>query len=107
MPTISADRLTEFAGQVLQAAGVPRGEAVVVSRSLVMSDLRGHDSHGVLRLPSYVEKLVKKEVVPRARFMIIKEKSTLVMADGNWGFGQVQAHRLIERAMEKACSQGM
>jgi uncharacterized oxidoreductase len=104
---ISAERLTEFSGQMLQAAGVPREEAVIISRSLVSSDLRGHESHGVLRLPSYVDKIVKKEAVPKARFSIIKERATLVMADGNWGFGQVQMYRLMEKAMEKACCHGM
>jgi hydroxycarboxylate dehydrogenase B len=107
VPIISAAQLTDFADEVLRAAGLPGDEAAVVSRSLVASDLCGHDSHGVLRLPSYVEKLAKGEAVPRARFTIVREGPTLLMADGNWGFGPVQAQRLTDRVAEKAAIAGM
>ena len=54
MRTISAPALTGFATELLCAAGVPRDEAVVVATSLVGANLRGHDSHGVMRIPQYV-----------------------------------------------------
>jgi uncharacterized oxidoreductase len=46
--------LTGFATELLCAAGIPRDEAVVVATSLVGANLRGHDSHGVMRIPQYV-----------------------------------------------------
>ena len=54
MRTIDPAELTRFAAELLAAAGVARDEAAVVAASLVGANLRGHDSHGVMRLPQYV-----------------------------------------------------
>src|SRR5258706_13804919 len=53
--TITADLLRDFAGQILMAAGAPTDAAARVANALVESNLVGHDSHGVLRLPQYVK----------------------------------------------------
>ena len=51
---VDAELLTRFASSLFQAAGVPEDEADLVSTSLVGSNLRGHDSHGVVRIPRYL-----------------------------------------------------
>ena len=51
---VAADSLERFASSLFQAAGVPLEEADLVSASLVGSNLRGHDSHGVVRIPRYL-----------------------------------------------------
>jgi uncharacterized oxidoreductase len=107
MPSISAHDLIEFSSALLAAGGADVDEAAIVAESLVAANLRGHDSHGVVRIPSYLEKLDRKEVVPGAPLEILKESPAILMADGHWGFGQVQARRLIERLIEKAKLSGM
>jgi hydroxycarboxylate dehydrogenase B len=107
MPRIPADDLIEFAAALLTAGGAEKPEAAAVARSLVEADLRGHDSHGVMRLPSYLEKLERDEVAPGAPLEIMKQTPSLVMADGHWGFGQVQAGRLTKRLIAKTKSSGM
>jgi hydroxycarboxylate dehydrogenase B len=107
MPTIAAQQLRDFAIQLLAAAGIPADEATLVGTSLVDANLRGHDSHGVMRIPFYLDAMSKGEVHAGAPFTVIKETDTLLTADGHWGFGQTQARRLTERLCDKARQAGV
>jgi uncharacterized oxidoreductase len=107
MPILPADLLTRFAIDLLAAGGVLDDEAELVGRSLVDANLRGHDSHGVVRIAQYLDQLTKKEVVSGAPFTVMRESDVLLAADGNWGFGRVQAGRLTERLIEKAKGNGV
>ena len=107
MPTIQAEGLAAFTVRIFEAAGVPGVEAKIVADGLVGSNLRGHDSHGVMRVPQYVGFVrdgIYKTGVP---LRIVTEGPALVVADGGWGFGQVQAHRLLERLIPKAEALGV
>ena len=107
MPILPSDRLTRFAIDLLAAGSVRPDEAEVVGRSLVDANLRGHDSHGVVRIAQYLDQLGKKEVVTGAPFIVLRESDVLLAADGNWGFGRVQAGKLTDRLIEKAKRHGL
>ncbi len=107
MPTIKTDDLARFAIDLLAAGGLLPDEAELVGRSLVDANLRGHDSHGVVRIAQYLDQLGKKEVVTGAAFTVIRESESLLAADGNWGFGRVQAGRLTEMLLEKVKNTGI
>ena len=107
MPTFSVNTLLKLSRTVFEAVGVPPADAAVVAHSLVGANLRGHDSHGVMRVPQYVEFLrtgIYKAGVP---LTIVTETPAIVGADGNWGLGQVQAHRLLARLVAKAQDVGV
>ena len=55
MPTIFATELEYLATKIFVRAGAPAADAELVARLLVKSNLAGHDSHGVVRIPQYVE----------------------------------------------------
>lgn len=107
MPTVSAATLTKFATTLFTAAGVAAEEAAIVARSLVGANLRGHDSHGVMRIPQYIGFLERGEYVAGVELKIDHETSALMVCDGQWGLGQVQAHRLLERIIPKAEALGL
>ncbi|MCE9604318.1 MAG: Ldh family oxidoreductase [Planctomycetia bacterium] len=107
MPVLSAAALTEMSQKMLAAGGVGGTEADLVAKSLVEANLCGHDSHGVMRLPYYIDCVAKKEVVPGVELHIIRESDSLVSADGNWGFGQTQARRLMDLLIAKAQQTGV
>jgi uncharacterized oxidoreductase len=107
MPTIAAPDLERFATQLLLAAGASEAEAARVAESLLDSNLRGYESHGVMRIPYYVDQIIKGEIRPGVDLTIIDESPAKVVADGNWGFGQVQAQRLTHRLIEKAKAGGV
>jgi uncharacterized oxidoreductase len=107
MPTVAPAVLEEFAVALLSAGGVPRDEASLIAHSLVGANLRGHDSHGVMRVPYYLDTLAKGEVVAGAPFTVVNETPALLAVDGHWGFGQTQARRLMQRILEKAPAVGV
>jgi uncharacterized oxidoreductase len=107
MPVISAAALTELSKNMLQAGGVGAEEADAVAKSLVEANLCGHDSHGVMRIPYYLDCVTKKEVVPGAKLEIKRESDSLVVADGNWGFGQTHARKLMDLLIAKAKKTGV
>jgi uncharacterized oxidoreductase len=74
---------------------------------LVRANLRGHDSHGVIRVPHYVRALKAGEVNPRPSIRIEMETGTIAKIDGDRGFGQVVARRGIALAIDKARAQGL
>ncbi len=107
MPTLFAEPLTRFADALFQACGVPAAEADHVARSLVDANLCGHDSHGVIRIVQYVGALQDGRLKPGAAFQVVKETAGVLVVDGGWGLGQVQAHRLLERLVPRAQALGL
>jgi uncharacterized oxidoreductase len=107
MPTLQPAKLESFAAQLIQAGGTSAEEARVVAASLVDANLKGYDSHGVMRVPYYVQAIKDGEVVPGAELTILEEGPSRIVADGNWGLGQVQAMRLIELLGKKAQEGGL
>ncbi len=107
MPTFSAEALTSFATRLFAAGAVGADEAALVATSLVGANLRGHDSHGVMRVPSYLEACRNGEVVAGAPLSVIREAAGTLVGDGNWGFGQTQAGRLTRKLIAKARDNGL
>lgn len=102
MPTIQAAELKEFATSLLAAGGANGHEALRVADSLVGANLRGYESHGVMRIPFYLDALEQGEVVSGAELSVLRETSATLATDANWGFGQVQAGDLTTRLIAKA-----
>lgn len=65
MPIHSVTALERWTTDILESCGVPRDEALVAGGLLVRSDLRGYSTHGLSRLPSYVERLQAGDFNPR------------------------------------------
>ena len=70
MPVIPADRLTAIASTLLQCAGASREEGDTVAKGCVAANLAGHDSHGVIAIPTYLDRIGKGHIVPGAPFEI-------------------------------------
>ncbi|MBQ17823.1 MAG: dehydrogenase [Planctomycetaceae bacterium] len=104
---IPADQLIRFGSSIFQAAGVPVEEADIVATSLVGSNLRGHDSHGVVRIPRYLPQLEKGELLAGVELKVTSETAALLCADAGFGFGMVQMTRLIDRLVEKVDALGV
>ena len=58
MPTVQADRLRDIASQLLMGAGASVEEAEIVSRHSIGANLVGHDSHGIIQIPTYIDPTV-------------------------------------------------
>src|SRR2546425_13378123 len=93
---VSADELKNFVRNLFLAVGVADGDAAEVANSLVESNLRGHESHGVLRVRSYLDQLRTDELRSGVTWNVLVETSAVLVADGRRGFGQVLSRRLVE-----------
>ena len=89
MPIFPPHTLTAFADALFRAAGVPADEAATVAASLVGANLRGHDSHGLIRIPQYLKAVRDGLLRPGAPFTVVRETPAVLTADGNWGLGQL------------------
>ena len=107
MPTLSAPTLTSFIQSLFEAAEVPASDAAIVARSLVDANLCGHDSHGVMRAPQYLDFLRKGTFKAGVDLTVISETPAVLAADANWGLGQPQAYRLLDKLLPKAKSLGV
>ncbi len=107
MPTLIPQQLEDFAVSLLAAGGAHEEEAALVGRSLVHANLRGYDSHGVMRIPYYVDMVQKGDIVPGAELEFLKESPTNLVANAHWGFGRVQAGAVLDRLIAKADQAGI
>jgi uncharacterized oxidoreductase len=78
-----------------------------VARSLIGANLRGFDSHGVMRIPFYVAAIRDGRVKPGQALRIERETPAALVCDGGWGLGQVLARDLMERLIAKARIMGV
>ncbi len=95
-------QLETVGADIFEAIGAPRDIAEQVARSLVQSNLMGHDSHGVMRITRYVSAFEKGALIPSARPVVSKDTATTAVVDGAWGFGNVTASFSTELALAKA-----
>ena len=102
MPTVDHEPLGQMVDGILRAMGTNEEETQIVRRHMIGANLVGHDSHGVILLPTYVDRIKKGHIVPGAKFEIVREGPTTARINGNWGFGQVVSERAMQMAIDKA-----
>ena len=107
MPVISAPELKRFTEEILAAAGVPPHKAAIATASLVASNLRGVDSHGIQLVPFYVDQLLAGEMDPHTDGRVISESGSCLLVDGQNGMGQWIAETCCGHAVRIAGQQGM
>jgi LDH2 family malate/lactate/ureidoglycolate dehydrogenase len=107
MPLISAPELTRFTEEILVAAGVPPHKAAITTASLVASNLRGVDSHGIQLVPFYVDKLLAGQMDPYTDGRVISESGACMLFDGQNGMGQWIAETCCGHAVRMAAKLGM
>ena len=99
---VSWEVLEEFCKAVLEKLGVPEDDAALTADTLVVANLRGVDSHGVIRLGVYSQRIKGGGTSLSQPIEIVKETPATALMDGGGRLGQVAAVRAIELAMAKA-----
>ena len=95
-------RLKAFCMGVLCKIGVPSDEARLIVDNLVEANLRGVDSHGVVRFKLYVDRILAGGTNPRPSIRTVREARTTAVVDGDNGLGHLVGIRAMELAIEKA-----
>jgi uncharacterized oxidoreductase len=107
MPTVDASALSEYVERIFAATGSPPADANFVASHLVEANLKGHDSHGVIRVSQYVEGAQAGRIQPAANTETESESDTTAVLNGNWNYGQVVARDTMAKAIEKAGAHGV
>jgi len=107
MPVKTREQLWKVAFQTFEKLGAPYWNADLVAKLLVKANLVGHDSHGIIRVPQYVERIRNKALDPAAEIRVVKDGGATMLIDGCWGFGQVAAWRTMEKTINKAKELGI
>lgn len=101
------DRLTRAVEALLAATGSDEAERAIVAGHLVEANLKGHDSHGVGMLPTYVKNLSERTLFANRHVRLVKDEGPFLIGDGQLGHGQVVALELTDLAIERAREHGL
>jgi uncharacterized oxidoreductase len=99
--------LKQFVQDIFGAVGSHHHEAKRIAHYLVEANLVGHDSHGVIQVPRYVERVRARTLVPNQTIEIVRENEVLAVLDGRFGFGQVIGEEAMRIALDKCAKFGL
>jgi LDH2 family malate/lactate/ureidoglycolate dehydrogenase len=99
---ISASAAQKFVEGVLVGNGVTPSNASIIADCLVQADLRGIDTHGINRIPSYMARVQQGVLDSKASPTLTSITPVVAQVDGNNGFGFLAAHLGMEAACKMA-----
>src|SRR5207244_8398633 len=104
---VSHSKLTDFVAACLEKLGLAAEDARLVAETLVAANLRGVDSHGVVRLPHYATRLRNGTVNARPQISVLRTGPSSATVDGGAGMGQLAAVRAMNEAIALAKESGV
>ena len=104
---VDHERLLDFATAVYAGAGVPDADARLIADTLVQADLWGHQSHGVLRLGWYLERVQNGVMKPVTTPEFVIDGGAIAVIDGHDGVGHVLSMIATREAIKRAKTHGI
>ncbi len=105
--TVQVDPLKTIISTTFIKLGCSNVEATRIAERLAGANLRGHDSHGVIRAPRYANYIEEGRQIPNVRVDIKIENETLAVIDGKFGFGQTVGEQAVDIGIKKALKNGV
>lgn len=99
---ISVETLQNLVQAIFQRCGMSSDDAGLLTETLLIADLRGVHSHGVMRIPDYVKKLQIGGVNPAGRPRVVKDRGAALVVDGDNSMGQIGAAFAMRQVIERA-----
>jgi len=107
IPRVPAAALDAFIARVFAAVGLPATDAATLAKLMVEADLRGSDTHGVIRLPLYVRRIRAGGINTRPNIRVVSDRPSAALLDGDNGMGHLVMCRAAELAVAKAKTTGI
>jgi uncharacterized oxidoreductase len=104
---IAAERLQQLTATIFAKAGCEAAEAERIAIHLVEANLAGHDSHGVIRIATYINWLRAGKVLAGQSILIAFENEAIAVVDGQHGFGQSVGEQALRLGIEKSSKHGV
>jgi LDH2 family malate/lactate/ureidoglycolate dehydrogenase len=99
--------LQRFAAAVLEAIGMRPDDAAFAAEVIVAADLAGHESHGLRRLPEYVQRAAEGLLAPAERPVVELDLGALLRLDGRLSLGHIALRDLTDFAIARARAHGI
>jgi len=99
---IPVGALTDFCRQVLMKMGIPGGDAAITSDVIMQAERFGVSSHGLVRLPHYVNRIELGSINPKPNVRVVKQDHGTALVDGDNGLGHVVSHFAMKKTIELA-----
>lgn len=99
--------MENLTAEIFAAAGCSDAEGARIGHRLVRANLTGHDSHGVIRIPRYVQWMRDGTIVPDQTIETVTESESFAVVDGRYGFGQSVGAQAVELGIAKAKANGV
>ena len=108
-PTLvfSPDALRDGVTQVFVHAGAPDATAATVAEHLLDAEMRGVRSHGLIRVPQYLEVIAEGGVNLHGELTVTRESGATIVLDGQNGFGPVMALQAMDHAIDRSERHGV
>lgn len=103
---VRAERLEAVVRAIFDALGSSAREGGLTARHVVEANLRGHDSHGIGMIPTYVRNALQGDMVLNATLGVALDSGAVVICEGGRGVGQVMAHDCMELGIARAREHG-
>ncbi len=104
---VDAKRLASAVANIFTSLGIAPADAQIVADDLVLADLEGVGSHGVMLMPMYVERIQKGSVSKASRGDVVGNNRTALVIDANNALGQLTAHQAVNLVSARAREYGM
>lgn len=104
---VSHTRLLDFCVACFEKLGLKRTDAEITAENLVFANLRGIDSHGVIRMKIYADRLRAGGVNRQARARVVRDRDTYALIDADNGVGQTASTEAMKLAIAKAEKSGV
>ena len=104
---VRSDDAVAFVIDILVTKGLTNADARLVGKCIVDADLRGVETHGLIRLPGYVDRLERGLMNPKPKIKITGQTSVCASLDGDNGFGFLAASRGMQEAITMASEHGI
>lgn len=104
---VTASDAKAFVQAILTGNGVSQDNSAIIAECLVAADLRGVDTHGINRIPSYIARVRQGVLDPKASPTIRQITPVVGQVDGHNGFGFLAAHLGISAAIKMAQKMGI
>src|SRR6476619_1619764 len=102
MPVVNHEELRTLSRALYEAAGTPSDHAEIVTNHQVGANLKGHDSHGVVLMGTYIDRIDRGHIMPTVKPEVISETPTTIQVNGQWGIGPVISEWTMQRCIDKA-----
>jgi LDH2 family malate/lactate/ureidoglycolate dehydrogenase len=104
---VESDRMRQFGVSLFEAAGVNERDARIVTGHVIEASEMHVHSHGLVRIPQYINDIEKGAIDPKAEPIIVYPQPAVMEVDGGYGLGQVVGHRMVDLVSARAKEYGI